>query len=116
MNFLFLFREMNEFNRNGSPHHLSCRCQPLSSLHYTKGAIPELLQQRQVLLWDKAGQSLLLTIKRSTATGLCGQDSLPQAQRRRGRQLTERGGWLALLGEVCSIWALTAKHLERKTE
>lgn len=99
---------------HGSPHHLSCRCQPLSSLHHTKGAVPELFKQRQVLLWDEAGQSLLLPIKRSTATGLSGQDSLSQAQGRRGRQLTEGGGRLALLGEVCSVWALTAKHLERK--
>lgn len=98
------------------PHHLPCWCQPLSSLHDTKRAIPQLLKQRQILLWDEAGQSLLLPVKRcnpTTSTRLRGQDPLPQAQRRCGRQLTKGGRRLALLGEVSSIWALSAKYLER---
>lgn len=98
------------------PHHLSCWRQPLSSLHDTKGAIPQLLKQRQILLWDEAGQSLLLPFKGcnpTTSARLRGQDSLPQAQRRCGRHLTKGGRRLALLGEVSSIWALSTKYLER---
>lgn len=93
-----------------SPHHLSCRRQPFPSLHNTKRSVPELLEQCQVLLWDEAGERLL-AIKRSTSAGLRQLDSLSQG--RSGRQLTKRGGWLALLGEVSSVWALTAKHLEK---
>ena len=94
-----------------SPHHLPRRRQPLSSLHYSKGAVAQLLEQRQILLRDEAGQSLLLPVHRSTTTRLCGQDSLPQAQWGGGRQLTEGGGRLALLGEVSSVWTLPAEHL-----
>lgn len=95
---------------HGVPHHLSCRCQPLPSLNNTKGSVPELLKQSQILLWDETCQSLL-AIKRSTVTRLGGQDSVPEG--RRGRKLAKRGGRLALLGEISSVRAFAAKHLER---
>lgn len=99
-----------------SPHHLPCGRQPLSSLHHTEGSVPQLLKQRQILLWDEAGQGLLLLIERSptTTTGVRGQDSLLQAQWRCGRQLTEGGGRLALLGEVSSVWPLSTEHLRKR--
>lgn len=110
--YYLFFLIVNKLDMYMSPHHLPCRCQPFSSLHNTKGAVPEFFKQRQVLLWDEAGQSLLLLppIERTTTTGLCGQDFLPEAQRRRRRQLTKWRGWLSLLGEV-TIWTLTTKHL-----
>lgn len=114
LNNIFLYGELNYFDKFKLPHHLPCRCQPLSSLHDSKGAVPKLLKQRQVLLRDKASQSLLLLIKGSTTTTrLCSQDSVPQAQGRGGRQLSKGGGGLALLGEVSSIWTLTTKYLQR---
>lgn len=97
-----------------SRHHLPRRGQPLSSLDNAKRAVPELFQESQVLLRDEAGQSLPLAIEGgSVLAGMRGQEPLRRARGRCGRPLTVGGGGLALLGEVCPIWTLTAEHLER---
>lgn len=74
-------------------HHLARWCQPLPTLDHAEGTIAQLLEQRQVLVADQAGEGLLLAL----------------AGTRRGGRLAEGAGRLGL---ELTVRPLSAEHLE----
>lgn len=78
-----------------STHHIPRRGEPLPAFDNTERAVPELLEQAQVLLADQAGEHRLLLALQWGCGG--------------GRRLPEGAGWLRL--EV-SVQPLPTEHLQ----